>query len=337
MHTEYIQHGVKGIGAGARYWFRIDGAGPYPDPASRFQPFGVHGPSQVVDPDHFAWRDIEFQPPSLRELVLYELHVGTFTPAGTFLGVIEKLDDLRRLGVNAVELMPIADFAGERNWGYDGVSLYAPARSYGTPDELRTLVEEAHRRGIAVYFDVVYNHLGPDGAYHSVFAPRFYSGRHKTPWGDGLNFDSDGSDMVRAYFIENAMAWIYEYRADGLRADATHAIQDDSELPFLTELTGRVHAAARSLGKTFVSLRKMSATNVNSYFPQSRGVMVLMLSGRTISIITCGTGWRETATAITEISTVRQKALLKRFGTDGFSMGSMHVIRSVAAGQGLTD
>ena len=135
MHDGIYTARVKGIGAGARYWFRIDGAGPYPDPASRFQPLGVHGPSQVVDPDHFAWRDIEFQPPSLRELVLYELHVGTFTPAGTFLGVIEKLDDLRRLGVNAVELMPIADFAGERNWGYDGVSLYAPARSYGTPDD----------------------------------------------------------------------------------------------------------------------------------------------------------------------------------------------------------
>ncbi len=262
---------VKGIGAGARYWFRIDGAGPYPDPASRFQPFGVHGPSQVVDPDHFAWRDIEFQPPSLRELVLYELHVGTFTPAGTFLGVIEKLDDLRRLGVNAVELMPIADFAGERNWGYDGVSLYAPARSYGTPDELRTLVEEAHRRGIAVYFDVVYNHLGPDGAYHSVFAPRFYSGRHKTPWGDGLNFDSDGSDMVRAYFVENAMAWIYEYRADGLRADATHAIQDDSELPFLTELTGRVHAAARSLGRNICIIAEDERNERKLVLPAEQG------------------------------------------------------------------
>lgn len=245
MHEVY----VAGVVPGTRYWFKIDGAGPYPDPASRYQPLGVHGPSQVVDHNDFLWGQDEFLVPPLRDLVIYELHVGTFTPAGTFLGVIEKLDSLRELGVNVIELMPIADFAGERNWGYDGVSLYAPSRSYGAPDDLRRLVDAAHRRQIAVCLDVVYNHLGPDGAYHSVFAPRFYSGKHTTPWGDGLNFDGEASDKVRAYFIESGLAWICDYRVDGLRVDATHAIQDDSHPPFLTELTQRCHAAAHSLGK----------------------------------------------------------------------------------------
>lgn len=240
---------VGGAGAGTRYWFKIDGAGPFPDPASRFQPLGVHGPSQVVEPDSFPWKANEFQAPALRDLTIYELHVGTFTPAGTFLALVDKLDYLRHLGINAIELMPIADFAGEYNWGYDGVSLYAPAHSYGTPDDFRRLVDEAHARGLAVYLDVVYNHLGPDGAYHSAFAPQFYTQKRKTLWGDGLNFDGAGSDKVRAYFVESALAWIYDYRVDGLRADATHAIQDDSDPPFLAELTERVHAAARLMGR----------------------------------------------------------------------------------------
>lgn len=240
---------VDGVAAGSRYWFRIDGKGPFPDPASRFQPLGVHGPSEVVPPVDRSRSVEDFQAPPLRELVIYELHVGTFTPAGTFLAVIDKLDNLQRLGINVIELMPIAEFAGEHNWGYDGVSLYAPVHSYGTPEDLRTLVREAHRRGLAVCLDVVYNHLGPDGAYHSTFAPRFYSGKHKTPWGDGLNFDGEGCDKVRAYFIESALAWIYDYGIDALRADATHAILDDSNPPFLTELTERVHAAAQDLGR----------------------------------------------------------------------------------------
>jgi maltooligosyltrehalose trehalohydrolase len=240
---------VDGAGAGTRYWFKMNGDGPFPDPASRYQPLGVHGPSQVLGPGKFSWAEDYFELPSLTELVIYELHVGTFTPAGTFLAVIEKLDDLRTLGVNTIELMPIAQFPGERNWGYDGVSLYAPAYSYGTPDDLRTLVREAHRRGIAVFLDVVYNHLGPDGAYHSMFAPQFYSGKHHTPWGDGLNFDGEDRDKVRNYFIESALEWVYEYHIDGLRCDATDTIQDDSKPHFLTELTVRVHAAARGTGR----------------------------------------------------------------------------------------
>ena len=262
---------VKGVGAGTRYRFKIDGAGPYPDPASRWQPLGVHGPSEVVDPDSFVWETDAFQAPSLRELIIYELHIGTFTPAGTFLAVIEKLDSLRELGINVIELMPVADFAGDYNWGYDGVSLYAPAHSYGTPDELRLLVREAHRRGLAVCLDVVYNHLGPDGAYHSVFAPRFYSGKHKTPWGDGLNFDGEDREKVRAYFIESALQWICDYHVDGLRADATHAILDDSEPHFLTELTERVHAAGKTLGRKIFVIAEDARNERKLVLPREAG------------------------------------------------------------------
>ncbi len=262
---------VAGVGPGTRYWFKVDGAGPFPDPASRFQPTGVHGPSQVVAPDRFQWKAGNFQAPSLPDLVIYELHVGTFTPAGTFLALIEKLDHLRQLGINAIELMPIADFAGEHNWGYDGVSVYAPAHSYGTPDDFRRLVDEAHARGIALYLDVVYNHLGPDGAYQAAFAPQFYARKHKTLWGDGLNFDNEGRDMVRAYFIESALAWIYDYRVDGLRADATDTIQDDSQPHFLTELTERVHQAASSLGRKVILIAEDARNERKVVLPAKQG------------------------------------------------------------------
>ena len=262
---------VNGVGPGTRYWFKIDGAGPFPDPASRYQPLGVHGPSQIISSREFQWKAKDFIAASLRELVIYELHVGTYTPAGTFLGLIDKLDYLRDLGIDAIELMPIADFAGERNWGYDGVSLYAPAHSYGTPDDFRRLVDEAHARGIAVYLDVVYNHLGPDGAYQSAFAPQFYTQKHKTLWGDGLNFDSEGRDKVRAYFIESALAWIYDYRVDGLRADAIDTIRDDSEPHFLTELTERVHGAAESLGRSVIVIAEDARNERKVIVPTSQG------------------------------------------------------------------
>ena len=262
---------VNDAGAGTRYWFKIDGAGPFPDPASRFQPEGVHGPSQVVALDGYQWKANDFQAPPLRELVIYEIHVGTFTAAGTFLSLIDKLDYLRELGINAVELMPIADFAGEHNWGYDGVSPYAPAHSYGTPDDFRRLVDEAHARGIAIYLDVVYNHLGPDGAYQSAFAPQFYTKKHKTLWGDGLNFDSEGRDKVRSYFIESALAWIYDYRVDGLRADATDTIRDDSNPHFLTELTERVHQTADALGRTVILIAEDARNERKVVLPAEQG------------------------------------------------------------------
>jgi maltooligosyltrehalose trehalohydrolase len=262
---------VPGVGPGTRYWFKIDGQGPFPDPASRFQPNGVHGPSEVIASADRSEREKSFQPPPLRELIIYELHVGTFTPEGTFLGTIEKLEELRQLGINVIELMPIADFAGDRNWGYDGVSLYAPSHSYGTPGDLRALVQASHRYEIAVCLDVVYNHLGPDGAYQSVFAPQFYSGRHKTPWGDGLNFDGEDREKVRAYFIESALMWIHDYDIDGLRVDATHAIVDDSQPPFLTELTEQVHAAARHLGKDLFIIAEDERNERNLILRPERG------------------------------------------------------------------
>lgn len=225
---------------GDLYQYRINDQGPFPDPVSRFQPQGAHGPSQIVDPSKFKWTDDQWSPPPLERLSLYELHVGTFSPNGTFQGVIERLPYLAELGITAIELMPVGDFPGDRNWGYDGVSIYAPARCYGTPDDLRQLVNEAHRHGLAVHLDVVYNHLGPDGNYTGVYSSEYISSLHKTPWGDALNFDDNHSQQVREFFIQNALHWIHEYHIDGLRLDATHAILDDSPRHFLAELTARV-------------------------------------------------------------------------------------------------
>jgi len=235
---------LPGVGAGDRYRYRLDGDRLLPDPASRFQPDGVHGPSEVVDPASFTWTDARWTGLDLRDAVFYELHVGTFSPEGTFAGATARLSRLAALGVTAIELMPVADFAGGRNWGYDGVALFAPARCYGTPDDLRRLVDAAHTLGLAVFLDVVYNHLGPDGAYHAAFSPYYYTSRHETPWGAALNFDGDLNAHSREFFIENARHWVHEYHVDGLRLDATHAIADDSARHFLAELTARVHASA---------------------------------------------------------------------------------------------
>jgi maltooligosyltrehalose trehalohydrolase len=232
------------IGPGALYQYRInaDERATFPDPASRYQPYGVHGPSQVVDPRAFAWTDATWQPPTLEDTVFYELHVGTFTPSGTFRGIQERLDHVRDLGVSTIELMPVGDFPGERNWGYDGVAIYAPARCYGTPDDLRALVDAAHAHGIAVCLDVVYNHLGPDGAYATVFSPHYFTDRHSSPWGSGVNLDGPHSEHVRAFFIDNALHWIHEYHVDALRLDATHALQDDRPGHFLAELASAVRS-----------------------------------------------------------------------------------------------
>ncbi len=231
---------IKGAEAGSRYRYRLDGAGPYPDPASRFQPDGVHAASEVIDPGQFHWTDAGWRGVRLEELLIYELHVGTFTTAGTFAAIIERLPYLRHLGVTAIELMPVADFPGRRNWGYDGVALFAPARCYGRPDDLRLLVDAAHREGLAVLLDVVYNHLGPDGNYLGSFSPYYFSKQHQTPWGDAVNLDGPHSDRVRAFFIENAQHWIHEYHIDGLRLDATHALIDHSPRHFLADLTEQV-------------------------------------------------------------------------------------------------
>jgi maltooligosyltrehalose trehalohydrolase len=229
------------LGPGTRYRYRLDGDGPFPDPASRWQPDGVHGASVVVDATAFPWTDRAWRGVPLSSLVVYELHVGTFTPAGTFAAAAERLPALAALGVTAVELMPVAAFPGRRNWGYDGVAPFAPAAAYGAPDDLRRLVDAAHGAGLAVLLDVVYNHLGPDGAYLNRFSPYYFTARHSSPWGAGIDLDGEHSAQSRRYFLENALHWIHEYHVDGLRLDATHAIHDDSATHFLAELAAQVH------------------------------------------------------------------------------------------------
>jgi maltooligosyltrehalose trehalohydrolase len=232
---------------GTLYRYRID-EGPWrPDPASRSQPQGVHGPSAVWDPSPFKWSDSGWTGVPLDESVLYELHIGTFTPEGTFAAAIGRLGHLRDLGVNAVELMPICQFAGARNWGYDGVDLFAVQDSYGGPDGFQRFVDAAHGHGIAVYLDVVYNHLGPEGNYLPGFGP-YFTERYRTPWGGALNFDGPDCDPVRGFFLENAMHWLRDFRVDGLRLDAIHEIYDRGARPFLAELSDTVEAFSRRSG-----------------------------------------------------------------------------------------
>jgi malto-oligosyltrehalose trehalohydrolase len=230
-----------GAGAGTRYDFIAPDGMHVPDPASRFQPDDVHGPSEVIDPAAFAW-SADWQGRSWAETVIYELHVGTFTEAGTFRAAIDKLDHLVTLGINAIELMPIADFPGKRNWGYDGVLWYAPDSSYGRPEELKALVDAAHARGISVLLDVVYNHFGPDGNFLPSYAPKFFTDRHKTPWGAAVNYDGPHAQVVRDFVLHNALFWLEEYNLDGLRLDAVHAIMDDSPRHLLEELAARARA-----------------------------------------------------------------------------------------------
>lgn len=224
--------------AGDIYKYRLADRGEFPDPASRFQPFGVHGASVVVDARAFRWTADAWVIPALTELVIYELHLGTFTAEGTFLAAIEKLNYLRELGITAIQLMPVADFPGERNWGYDGVMLYAPARAYGTPEELRALVDAAHGHGLAIILDVVYNHLGPDGNYLGTYHHGYFHAAHKTPWGAAFDF---ARVPVRDFFIENAPYWMREFHIDGFRLDATHAIVDSSDRHVLCEIAEGVH------------------------------------------------------------------------------------------------
>jgi maltooligosyltrehalose trehalohydrolase len=239
---------VGNAGAGTEYWYRIDGERDRPDPVSRALAGGVHGASRVVDPRDFAWSDAGWRGLAMAELIIYELHVGTFTPAGTFDAAIERLPYLVDLGVTALELMPVAEFPGGRNWGYDGVSLYAPQGSYGGPEGLRRLVDAAHRAGLAVLLDVVYNHLGPEGNYLRDFGP-YFSDRYRTAWGEGFNLDGPDSDEVRRYLVDNAVYWIHEFRLDGLRLDAADRIVDLSPVHLAEELGAAVHAEAEALGR----------------------------------------------------------------------------------------
>ncbi|MBO0692994.1 MAG: malto-oligosyltrehalose trehalohydrolase [Acidimicrobiaceae bacterium] len=240
---------VADAGAGTRYRFSVDGGSPRPDPRSPSQPDGPEAPSAVVDHSSYQWGDQAWHGRPLASAVLYELHVGTFTEAGTFDAVIERLDYLVDLGVNAIELMPVAEFPGVRGWGYDGVDLWSPHHAYGGPEGLKRLVDAAHARGLAVVLDVVYNHLGPSGNYLAEFGP-YFTDRYRTPWGSAVNFDGAGSDGVRSFVVDNACAWFDHYHIDGLRLDAVHAIFDESALHILEELAVRVDALAAHLGRT---------------------------------------------------------------------------------------
>jgi maltooligosyltrehalose trehalohydrolase len=264
----YFSGFLPAAGPGTRYRLRLDDEETLmADPASRFQPDGVHGPSMVVDPAAFAWEVDEWEVPPFRDWVLYELHVGAFTPEGTFTAAIRRLPYLKDLGVTAIELMPIAQFPGERNWGYDGVFPYAAHNSYGGPDGLRRLVDAAHRHGIAVILDVVYNHLGPEGSVLHRFGP-YFPDRYRTPWGDAINFDGQDSDEVRAFFIDSALMWLEECRIDGFRLDAIHEIFDPQAQPFLAELAGAVHGRAAELGRQAILIAESDLNDTRVLLPR---------------------------------------------------------------------
>ena len=256
--------------AGDLYRLVLNGEKERPDPLSRSQPQGVHGPSEIVDPHGFEWTDQGWTGLALGEYVLYELHIGTFTPEGTFQAAIGRLPYLKELGITAVELMPVAEFPGARNWGYDGVSLYAPHSAYGGPAGLKQLVDACHQQGLGVVLDVVYNHLGPEGNYLGEFGP-YFTDRYRTPWGQAINFDGPGSDGVRRFFIENALFWLTEYHMDALRLDAIHGIFDFSALHILAELGERFHEEAKQLGRQAFVIAESDLNDVRVIRPWSAG------------------------------------------------------------------
>jgi maltooligosyltrehalose trehalohydrolase len=263
-------HGlVADVAPGDLYLYRFEDGRERPDPASRSQPEGVHGPSAVVD-RRFPWSDEAWSGLALSDFVFYELHVGTFSPEGTFDAVIPRLSELARLGVTAVELMPVGQFPGSRNWGYDGVGLFAAQDSYGGPEGLKRLVDACHRAGLAVVLDVVYNHLGPEGNYLAEFGP-YFADRYRTPWGPALNFDGRKSDEVRRFFLENALSWVCDFHFDALRLDAVHAIFDRSAYPFLEELTDTVHAEAARLGRAVHVIAENDLNDARLILPKNRG------------------------------------------------------------------
>ncbi|MCC6531714.1 MAG: malto-oligosyltrehalose trehalohydrolase [Burkholderiales bacterium] len=269
-HGDGWFHTVLGnVGVGARYAYRIDGGLLVPDPASRFNPEDVHAPSMIVDPLAFTWSELAWYGRPWEQAVIYELHVGAFTEAGTFRAAIERLDHLAALGVTAIELMPLADFPGSRNWGYDGVLPFAPDASYGTPEDLKLLVQCAHARGLMVFIDVVYNHFGPEGNYLNAYAPSFFNPQRQTPWGAAINFDGPDARTVREFFIHNALYWLEEYCMDGLRIDAVHAISDDTQPDFITELCATVRSRTRSARHVHIVLE--NDRNQASYLGRDAG------------------------------------------------------------------
>jgi maltooligosyltrehalose trehalohydrolase len=266
----YFSGRVAEAGPGTRYRYRVDrGDALLPDPASRFQPEGPHGPSQVVDPSGFGWTDQAWGGPRPDGQVLYEMHVGTFTPEGTWAAAAAELGELADAGITVIEMMPVADFAGRFGWGYDGVNLFAPTRLYGTPDDLRRFVDRAHEVGIAVILDVVYNHLGPSGNFLGDFSPRYFTGRYRNEWGDAINFDGPGSGPVRELFLANAGYWVDEFHMDGLRLDATSQIFDRSDHHVLGEISDRVRAAAG--GRRVLLVAENEPQDVRTVTPVAEG------------------------------------------------------------------
>jgi len=265
----YFSADVENVPPGSLYRYRLDGEKNRPDPASRFQPQGVHGPSQALDP-RFAWADQDWLGVPLKDYVIYELHVGTFTGAGTFEAIVPHLAELKDFGISAIELMPVAQFPGGRNWGYDGVLPFAVQDSYGGPQGLKRLVAACHQIGLAVIVDVVYNHLGPEGNYLAEFGP-YFTDRYKTPWGLAMNFDGPDSDPVRRYFIDNALYWISEFHIDGLRLDAVHAILDHSPYTFLEQLVDEVAEYAKTLNRQIFLIPESAANDARLIRNRKRG------------------------------------------------------------------
>jgi maltooligosyltrehalose trehalohydrolase len=267
----YFSTFVQGLEPGRRYCYLLNEGRPRPDPVSRFQPEGVHGPSEVVDPFKFKWEDQDWNGILLEEMIIYEIHTGTFTQEGTFEAIIPFLNYLKNeLGVTTIELMPVGQFPGERNWGYDGTYLYAPQNSYGGPNGLKSLINECHRKGLAVILDVVYNHLGPEGNYLDDFGP-YFTDRYKTPWGSAINFDGPESDEVRHFIINNALYWVTEYHMDGLRIDAIHGIFDFSAQHILYDLREAVHEQGKKLGRPIVVIAESNLNDVRIIDPPSKG------------------------------------------------------------------
>ncbi|MDJ1183806.1 malto-oligosyltrehalose trehalohydrolase [Roseofilum casamattae] len=261
---------ASNITPGSLYFYQLDGDLERPDPASVLQPEGVHQASEVVDRDRFVWQDRDWQGLDLMRYIIYELHVGTFTEEGTFDGIIQRLPDLLELGINAIEIMPIAAFPGTRNWGYDGVYLYGVQASYGGPDGLKRLVNACHQAGIAVILDVVYNHFGPEGNYLWDYGP-YFTGKYRTPWGDAVNYDDAYSDEVRNFFQQNALYWLEEYHIDALRLDAVHAIYDFSARPFLQQISIAVEELDEKLGYPHYLIAESDLNDARVLQPRDRG------------------------------------------------------------------
>ncbi|MEN6627261.1 MAG: malto-oligosyltrehalose trehalohydrolase [Candidatus Sumerlaeia bacterium] len=265
----YFHADAAEVPVGALYYYRLDGGEDRPDPASRSQPRGVHGPSEVIN-QAFPWTDAGWAGPALKDYVIYELHVGTYTPEGTFEALIPHLGELRELGITAVELLPVAETPGKRNWGYDGVDLWAPHSGYGGPHGLKRLVDACHAHGMAAVLDVVYNHLGPEGNYLAQFGP-YFTDAYRTPWGPAINYDGPGSDGVRRFVVGNALYWIDQYHFDALRLDALHAVFDRSACHIFAELADSVHAMAETLGRRVYLIAETSLNDTRLVRPAELG------------------------------------------------------------------